>query len=101
MSSLVFFSHTLLLLIGNAFLQLRWDGDGGVGAAAAKLPAPPAEPHGRGRRSKVADSGAYAARRSCFTVAKPVDDDLYGIPPEMVFEKSSRVNRYSFHLLWF
>jgi hypothetical protein len=34
----------------------------------------------------VADSGAYAAaaRRSCFTVAKPVDDDLYGVPPDMM-----------------
>jgi hypothetical protein len=42
--------------------------------------------HVQTRRSKVADSGAYAAtaRRSCFTVAKPVDDDLYGVPPDMM-----------------
>nr|XP_034597234.1 uncharacterized protein LOC117858296 isoform X2 [Setaria viridis] len=62
----------------------RWDGDS---VTAAKLPT--AEPRGRGR-SKVADSGAYAARRSCFTVAKPVDDDLYGIPPDMVYKNASR-----------
>ncbi|XP_066357688.1 uncharacterized protein [Miscanthus floridulus] len=43
--------------------------------------------HMQTRRSEVANSGAYAAaaaRRTCFTVAKPVDDDLYGVPPDMM-----------------
>jgi hypothetical protein len=59
---------------------------GGDGFNAAKLPTAAEAPQGhvQTRRSKVADSGAYAAaaRRSCFTVAKPVDDDLYGVPPD-------------------
>jgi hypothetical protein len=64
--------------------------------AAAAAAAAAAEPH-QGhtqttRRSKVADSGAYAqaaaaARRSCFALAKPVDDDLYGVPPDMLYGK--------------
>jgi hypothetical protein len=65
---------------------------GGDGFGAAKLVPTAAEApqgHVQTRRSKVADSGAYAAavaarRRSCFTVAKPVDDDLYGVPPDMM-----------------
>lgn len=67
---------------------------GGDGFDAAKLAAAAEAPQGhvQTRRSKVADSGAYAAaaaaaRRSCFTVAKPVDDDLYGVPPDMLYGK--------------
>lgn len=46
----------------------------------------PVEAHGR-RLSKVADSGAYLSRKSCFTVvAKPVDDDLYGVPPDILYQ---------------
>ncbi|KAK3118779.1 hypothetical protein QOZ80_9BG0707380 [Eleusine coracana subsp. coracana] len=63
--------------------------DGDYGFAETKRRA--AEAHGR-RLSKVADSGDYyAARKSCFTVvAKAVDDDLYGVPPDMLFQKQAR-----------
>ncbi|KAK3120128.1 hypothetical protein QOZ80_9AG0682140 [Eleusine coracana subsp. coracana] len=63
------------------------DGDNGVAETKRRA----AEAHGR-RLSKVADSGDYyAARKSCFTVvAKAVDDDLYGVPPDMLFQKQAR-----------
>ncbi|XP_020400484.1 uncharacterized protein [Zea mays] len=74
----------------------RGAADGVVHAAKLAAAAAAAEPH-QGhtqttRRSKVADSGAYAqaaaaARRSCFALAKPVDDDLYGVPPDMLYGK--------------
>ncbi|KXG23125.1 uncharacterized protein LOC110429863 [Sorghum bicolor] len=64
------------------------DDDDGFGAAKLATAAAEAPPQGhlQTRRSKVADSGSYAAaaRRSCFTVAKPVDDDLYVVPPDMM-----------------
>ncbi|TVU25655.1 hypothetical protein EJB05_28159 [Eragrostis curvula] len=64
----------------------RRDGEGRAAEAKLRRSAA-AEAHGR-RQSKVADSGAYAARKSCFTVvAKAVDDDLYGVPPDMLYQK--------------
>ncbi|XP_066354490.1 uncharacterized protein [Miscanthus floridulus] len=51
------------------------DGFGAAKMATAAELAP--QGHVQTRRSK-------AARRSCFTVAKPVDDDLYGVPPDMM-----------------
>uniref|UniRef100_A0A0A9BD58 Uncharacterized protein n=1 Tax=Arundo donax TaxID=35708 RepID=A0A0A9BD58_ARUDO len=77
-------SIIFLLPVGSMLLQERRDGDE---VAAAKLRT--AEPHGK-RRSKVADSGAYAARKACFTVPKAVDDDLYRVPPNMLYEKPAR-----------
>lgn len=89
----------MLVASRRACVQGRRRGAGdGVVVHAAKLDAATAaaEPH-QGhtqttRRSKVADSGAYAqaaaaARRSCFALAKPVDDDLYGVPPDMLYGK--------------
>ncbi|KAL6659751.1 hypothetical protein ACP70R_002580 [Stipagrostis hirtigluma subsp. patula] len=64
----------------------RRDGNGVAAAAKQRT----VEPHGW-RGSKVADTGAYAARKSCFAVVnKAVDDDLYGAPPDMLYHRPAR-----------
>lgn len=68
-------------------LQERREGENGV----AEMKWLSVEAHGR-RLSKVADSSAYLSRKSCFTVvAKAIDDDLYGIPPDMLYQKPAGV----------
>ncbi|KAL6592963.1 hypothetical protein ACP70R_049259 [Stipagrostis hirtigluma subsp. patula] len=65
----------------------RRDGNGVSPAAAAAAKHRTVEPHGF-RRSKVADHpGVYAARKPCFAV---VDDDLYGVPHDMLYHKPAR-----------
>lgn len=44
------------------------------------------------KQSRVADSGAHAARKPfSFTVVKAVDDDLYEVPPDMLGRQATGV----------